>query len=135
MYTPENITELTPEQVFVFGSNAAGHHMGGAARLAHEKFGAEWGVGDGLRGQSYAFPTLAKDMKQCSLIAMLMAKTDLYATAECNPDKTFLVTKLGMGIAGHSLETMREVFQGEHPKNIILPREFSEKLGESVEIE
>jgi len=128
MYTPEHIEELTPEQVFVFGSNAAGHHAGGAALLAHQKFGAEWGVGEGLRGQSYAFPTLNKDMEKCSLERMLAAKVDLYATAECNPDKTFLVTKLGLGIAGHTIETMRKVFAGVHPENVVLPREFKEQV-------
>lgn len=137
MYTPERIEELTPDQVFVFGSNANGHHGGGAASLAHQKFGAKWGIGEGLRGQSYAFPTLNKGMTKCSLEGMCAAKIDLYATAECNPDKTFLVTKLGLGIAGHGLETMQEVFVGSHPKNIVLPIEFSggEKLGESVRIE
>lgn len=137
MYTPEHIKELIHEQVFVFGSNANGHHAGGAALLAYEKFGAEWGVGKGLRGQSYAFPTLDKAMGKCSIEGMYASKIDLYATAECNPEKTFLVTKLGLGIAGHGLETMRKVFAGSHPKNVILPIEFSpsEKLGESVRIE
>lgn len=57
-YTPENITHLGKDEVFVFGSNLAGNHAGGAARIAHEKFGAVMGRGVGLQGQSYAIPTM-----------------------------------------------------------------------------
>ena len=55
-YTPERITSLRADEVFVFGSNLAGMHGGGAARAAFEKFGAVWGCGVGLQGQSYAIP-------------------------------------------------------------------------------
>ena len=56
--TPNYITHLSSCEVFVFGSNLAGHHHGGAARMAHEQFGAEWGVGVGPTGQCYAIPTM-----------------------------------------------------------------------------
>jgi len=56
--TPEYITELKPNEIFVFGSNLAGAHGGGAARVARNKFGAIWGQGVGLQGQSYAIPTM-----------------------------------------------------------------------------
>ena len=49
MTTPEFITRLEPNEIFVFGSNLAGFHGGGAARIAYERFGAEWGVGVGPR--------------------------------------------------------------------------------------
>lgn len=39
-YTPENITQLGKNDVFVFGSNLEGMYLGGAARVAVEKFGA-----------------------------------------------------------------------------------------------
>ena len=57
-FTPERITELKANEVFVFGSNLAGSHGGGAAALAFRKFGAVWGEGVGLQGQSYAIPTM-----------------------------------------------------------------------------
>ena len=57
-YTPEQITELKPNEVFVFGSNLAGAHGGGAARMAYRHFGAVWGQGVGLQGQSYGIPTM-----------------------------------------------------------------------------
>ena len=57
-YTEEQITTLAPNEIFVFGSNIQGYHGGGAARMALNKFGAIWGQGDGLQGQSYAIPTM-----------------------------------------------------------------------------
>ena len=57
-FTPERITSLRADEVFVFGSNLAGMHGGGAARIAYERFGAVWGCGVGLQGQSYAIPTM-----------------------------------------------------------------------------
>ena len=54
MFTPDNIKSLSSDEVFVFGSNLAGHHGGGAARVALNKFGAIYGQGVGLQGQSYA---------------------------------------------------------------------------------
>ena len=57
-YTPDRISELEENEIFVFGSNLAGAHGGGAARLAYNRFGAVWGEGMGLHGQTYAIPTM-----------------------------------------------------------------------------
>lgn len=57
-YTPENITSLEPDEIFVFGSNLQGYHAGGAARTAVRLFGAKMGQGVGIQGQSYAIPTM-----------------------------------------------------------------------------
>lgn len=62
-YTPDRISSLKPGEVFVFGSNLAGHHGGGAARLAYERFGAKWGTGVGMTGQCYAIPTMQEEQK------------------------------------------------------------------------
>ena len=69
--TPERITELQPNEIFVFGSNLEGMHGGGAALLAYRKFGAIWGQGVGLQGQSYGIPTMqgGVDMSCHSLLA------------------------------------------------------------------
>ena len=87
--------------IFVFGSNLGGIHGGGAARAAHEKFGAVWGEGIGLHGRSYAIPT-----KNASI-----TKTLSFATIEkhvrafnkfvaANPDMKFFITRVGCGLAG-----------------------------------
>lgn len=57
-FTPDKITKLAPDEIFVFGSNLAGRHGGGAALTAMQHFGAEWGKGEGIQGQSYAIPTM-----------------------------------------------------------------------------
>lgn len=112
------ITELKPNQIFIFGSNLNGHHYGGAAAQAHEQFGAEWGVAEGLTGQCYAFPTLTKNMKQF-LPTMLRTHVErLRRTAINNPNKEFLLTPVGTGIARYSYEVIEELFK-DLPQNII----------------
>ena len=56
--TPDFITSLKENEIFVFGSNLRGMHGGGAARIAYQHFGAIYGQGVGLQGQSYAIPTM-----------------------------------------------------------------------------
>ena len=57
-YTPDRISELEENEIFVFGSNLEGENGGGAERLAYNRFGAVWGEGMGLHGQTYAIPTM-----------------------------------------------------------------------------
>ena len=61
-FTPEIIENLQQDEVFVFGSNINGQHCSGAARMAHERFGAVWGKGVGIQGNSYAIPTMQGDL-------------------------------------------------------------------------
>lgn len=114
------ITHLKPNQIFIFGSNMLGHHYGGAAKQAYDHFGAQVGIGEGLTGQCYAFPTLDEDMKQVSSTILKAARRNLYKTAEINPDKEFLLTKVGCGIAGFNEAKMKKLFENA-PKNIIKP--------------
>lgn len=114
------ISSLTEKQIFVFGSNLAGSHGGGAARQAREQFGAEDGVGEGLTGQCYAFPTLDKELKQVPRFLLLLKVYLLYKCCEDNPDKEFLLTKVGTGIAGYKEEDMKGLFTNP-PKNLVLP--------------
>lgn len=125
MNTPDNITELKPNGVLVFGSNSAGHHGGGAAKLAHEKFGARWGLGEGLSGQSYAFPTLTKDFEKRSTNALRFSTNRLKMEANNNPKKTFYLTKVGLGIAGYDISEIAPLFK-DMPDNVIQPKEFEE---------
>jgi len=119
-FTPDRITSLEANEVFVFGSNLAGMHGGGAARLAYEKFGAEWGKGDGLYGQSYAIPTMQGGVET---IKPYVDKFIEYAALEC--DKTYLVTKIGCGIAGFKDEEIAPLFaKAIYYDNIILPESF-----------
>jgi hypothetical protein len=114
------ITHLKPNEIFVFGSNLGGRHAGGAARLAAERFGAEEGVGEGLTGQSYAFPTLTTSFEMVSPRALEASRDRFFATARAHPEKTFLLTKVGCGIAGFSEDQIRPLFQNA-PENVVLP--------------
>lgn len=125
MTTPDNIAQLTDNQIFVFGSNLNGNHAGGAAKLAKDNFGAKEGVGEGLVGQAYAFPTLDKGMRPVSIYDLKKSKEELYRVAEANQDKQFLVTKVGCGIAGFLEEEMKKVFSGYKPLNVVLPAGWS----------
>lgn len=124
MTTPKNITTLKENEIFVFGSNLNGAHGGGAALFA-KGFGAQDGIAEGLTGQTYAFPTLDKKMKKVSKKSLIESKKKLYQCAVENPDKVFLVTKLGCGIAGFKESEIKEIFKGEKPTNIILPAGWS----------
>lgn len=119
-FTPEKITSLKEDEIFVFGSNLAGAHAGGAARMAHERFGAVWGQGTGLQGQSYAIPTMHGGAQ-----AIRPYVDEFIEFAIANPQFTFLVTKIGCGIAGLKISEIAPLFaKAADIPNVILPQEF-----------
>lgn len=114
------ITELRPNEIFVFGSNLAGRHAGGAAYLAYKRFGAIWGQGVGLQGQSYAIPTM-----QGGVDTIKPYVDEFIEFAKRNPQLKFLVTEIGCGIAGFSVEEIAPLFkQAVEVENIYLPERF-----------
>ncbi|MFX1499379.1 MAG: hypothetical protein ACFFDH_00280 [Promethearchaeota archaeon] len=120
--TSSKINKLEDWEVFVFGSNMQGNHIGGAARLAKEKFGAKDGIGEGLVGNSYAFPTLNKNMKKRSEKNLELSVNKLIECAALNTTKIFLLTKVGCGIAGYEDEFMEGLFdRRDIPANIVKP--------------
>lgn len=119
-FTPNHISQLSPDEVFVFGSNLQGHHAGGAARAALDKFGAVWGQGTGMQGQSYAIPTMQGGVETIKPYVEEFVK---YAHA--HPQKTFYVTRIGCGIAGFKDEEIAPLFQeAVSLPNVILPESF-----------
>ena len=119
-FTPNCITELKENEIFVFGSNLQGMHGGGAARLAYEKFGAIWGQGVGLQGQSYGIPTMHGGVD-----AIKPYVDEFIEFAKSHPELTFLVTRIGCGIAGFRDEEIAPLFKEcIEIDNVILPRSF-----------
>ena len=115
--TPERITQLKDNEVFVFGSNLEGAHGGGAALLAWQKFGAIWGQGVGLQGQSYGIPTM-----QGGVDTIKPYVDEFISFARRHPKLTFLVTRIGCGIAGFTNEEISPLFKEAHDiENIVLP--------------
>lgn len=111
------ITQLEPHQILVVGTNLNGFHGGGAAKQAYEDFGLEWGCAEGLCGQTFAFPTLDKEMKQVSEEYLKDSIKLIYKWAKTLPEKEFLLTAVGEGIAGFDPEYIRGLF-GELPPNM-----------------
>ena len=122
--TPERVDRLGANEVFVFGSNGAGRHNGGAARVAHQKFGAIMGQGHGMQGKSYAINSMSgiPEMKQ---------DIDAFcAFAKAHPEKHFLVTPIGCGIAGYTPEEVAPLFADcKELNNVSLPSSFWKIIG------
>ena len=121
-FTPEWIKELGENEIFVFGSNLSGFHGGGAARAAIEHFGAIWGQGVGLQGQSYAIPTMHGG------VDVIKPYVDEFIQfAQSRPDLFFYVTRIGCGIAGFQDEEIAPLFAGALAlDNVALPKSFYE---------
>lgn len=117
---PDRISELENYEVFVFGSNLQGQHAGGAAVIAEQKFGAVWGEGVGLHGQTYAIPTMHGGIEEIKPYV-----DEFIEFAKQNPNLKFLVTRIGCGIAGFTEEEMAPLFaEGVNVENIYLPDTF-----------
>ena len=118
--TPAQITKLAEGEIFVFGSNLAGMHAGGAARTAIEKFGAIWGQGVGLQGQSYAIPTM-----QGGVDTIRPYVNEFIAFAKQHSELRFYVTPIGCGIAGFTSAEIAPLFKdASFVENIFLPKSF-----------
>ena len=123
-YTPEHIDSLKEDEVFVFGSNLAGMHGGGAAYVAFKKFGAVMGCGVGLRGQSYAIPTM-----QGGVETIKPYVDEFISFAREHPELFFYVTRIGCGIAGFRDKDIAPLFaEATGLDNVCLPETFVKAL-------
>lgn len=113
--------------VFVFGSNLAGRHGAGAALHARENYGAEYGVGIGPTGRSYAIPTKDKNLNVLPLDDIQLAVNDFIMYAIAHPETVFFVTRIGCGLAGYTDKQIAPLF--EHaPNNCSLDMIWNEIL-------
>ena len=122
--TSDRIDRLANNEVFVFGSNIAGKHNGGAAKAAMVRFGAQYGVAEGLQGQSYAIPTVGCQYRETAL-----AIQRFISFAKAKPNLKFLVTPIGCGNGGWQPNDMARLFvDAMGVDNICLPRVFWQNL-------
>lgn len=126
-FTPPDIRDLRGNEIFVFGSNTDGRHGKGAAKFAMQKFGAQWGAAEGLTGRCYALPTVGYRLSRMSLEQVKIHVDRFLAYAESRHDLVFLVTQVGCGLAGHTVQTIAPLFARRLP-NVVLPREFVNEL-------
>ncbi len=113
--------------IFVFGSNLAGRHGAGAALTALRYYGAIYGQGEGLQGNSYGIPTKDKYIKTLPLTEIHLAVTRFLEFAAENQHLIFNVTKIGCGLAGYSPHQIAPFFRN-HTENVLLPDEFRDLL-------
>lgn len=117
--TPDYIQMLGENEIFVFGSNVRGYHGGGAAAFAMRRFGAVWGQGEGLQGQSYAIPTME------GMESMKAAIGRFVKYAKEHTELRFLVTRVACGIAGYSAKEIAPMFKEcIRLENVTLPFDF-----------
>lgn len=121
--SPKWIKHLEENDIFVFGSNLEGKHGGGAAKLAMD-WGAVWGKGVGLYGQTYAIPTMQGGVET------IKPYTDEFINfAKKHPELKFLVTEIGCGIAGFTVREIAPLFKDAiDQENIFLPERFYNEL-------
>lgn len=113
------INKLNAGEIFVFGSNKGGAHGGGAAYFAFKQFGAVWGEGEGLFGQSYALPTMEGRKSMAEAVGRFID------FARQHTEYTFLVTAVGCGIAGYSPAEVAPLFaEAVNLPNVYLPESF-----------
>lgn len=126
--SPVKISTLKDNEVFVFGANTSGRHVGGGARMAL-KWGAQDGLGYGISGKTFAIPTLRHDFTKLSLRDIEEYINGFIGYARIRRDKTYLVIAIGCGFAGFGIDEIAPLFgealQYEHIK---LPLVFFEYL-------
>jgi hypothetical protein len=142
-FTPEKIESLNKGEVFVFGSNIQGEHVGGAAAFANKVLGAEMGCGFGFCDfacKTYAIPTCIRvwagtlkpfrATRHFENVNQIKPFVDAFISdAKHYADKTFYVTKVGCGIASFKISEIAELFRPcLDMDNVILPKEFIESL-------
>lgn len=120
-----------PKQIFVFGSNDAGVHGAGAAKVAYEKHGARWGKSYGHYGDSFAIPTKDEDIKTLPLGRIEDYVRGFLAYAKGHRKLTFKVTCIGCGLAGFKHEDIAPMFK-EATKNCLFDEAWKPWLGDSV---
>jgi len=127
--TPDNIFELKPNEVFVFGSNEKGAHGRGAAKTALT-WGAKWGQASGLQGRTYGIPTKDKTIRRTLAIIEIKPYVDEFIEfAKQNKHLTFLCTEIGCGLACMKPKEIAPLFQSAiDVENIHLPARFWHKL-------
>lgn len=101
-----------PDTIFVFGSNLAGIHGAGAAKVARDRFGAPFGAGCGLMGKSYAIPTKDAKVETLELIEIYQYVKHFIYFTQLFPERNFFVTRVGCGLAGYADSQMASMFRG-----------------------
>ncbi len=124
----ERVTSLPNGYIFVFGSNLAGRHGKGAALDAVKLFGAQYGVGLGIAGKSFAIPTKDAFLRTLDIVSIRNHIQVFRTFVEANPHLTFYLTPIGCGLAGYSAADIAPLFLPLRHLDIIFPISFQQFL-------
>jgi len=114
-------------EIFVFGSNLAGIHGAGAARYAVKHHGAIYGQGIGLQGQSYGIPTKDWQIHTLPIREITKYVSQFIEFANRHQEMTFMVTRIGCGLAGYTDIQIAPLFKGV-PDNCVMPAEWEQYI-------
>lgn len=119
-YTPDRISDLKENEIFVFGCRRSGRHQEGAAAYALNHFGAIYGQSNGIQGRAYAIATAGVDLTEIS-----ESVNKFLEYAKMHSNLHFLVTPIGCGLGGWDVEEIAPLFrEAISIENIILPKDF-----------
>lgn len=107
-------------KIFVFGSNTLGRHGKGAALCAVNEHGAQYGIGFGRQGNSFAIPTKDGSLRTLSLDKIKRYVDAFIVYARSHPELEFNVTRIGCGLAGYTDADIAPMFK-DAPYNCHLP--------------
>ena len=127
-YAEERVTSLPNGYIFVFGSNLAGRHGKGAALDAVKLFGAQYGVGLGIAGKSFAIPTKDASLRVLDILTINQYIQTFKSFVEANPHLTFYLTPIGCGLAGYTAADIAPLFLPLRHLDIIFPISFQPYL-------
>ena len=109
--------------IWVFGSNEAGRHGKGAAKIARVNFRAAYGCGRGPTGSAYAIPTKDAHLAVLPIEQIQQSIADFLLYAKTYPEKLFFVTRVGCGLAGYTDDEIGPLFLTA-PDNCSLPNDW-----------
>lgn len=121
-----------PKRVFVFGSNEAGIHSAGAAKVALEQHGAIYGKSYGHYGDSFAIPTKNEIIEAMDPERIRDYVTGFLAYAKGHKHLTFQVTRIGCGLAGYKDREIAPMFINA-PNNCLFDKAWYPWLGDGAE--
>lgn len=122
--TPDFITSLKENEIFVFGCRRSGRHWEGVGTFALENFGAIFGQGDGIQGKSYAIATAGVGLAD---IKTTVERFTQYAIEHL--EQNFWVTRIGCGLGGWRVPQIAPMFHDASLlNNVYLPKEFGDEL-------
>lgn len=121
-FHPDNTTPKG-EWVWVFGSNLAGRHAKGAAKIAHVTFKAQYGIGKGLTGKAYAIPVKDAHLKALPLEEIASEVNAFLEFARKSTRLAFFINRIGCVDDAYNDKDIAPLFRNA-PENCCLPEEW-----------